>query len=207
MTFLSYSLVLVVGYFIGCISPAALMGRLKNVNLKESGTKNLGATNTTLVLGKAAGAFVLVLDMCKAILAYLLAGAVFPALPLAGLVAGIGVMVGHCFPVFLRFQGGKGLAAYGGLVLAFNHWIFLILLTLGAILSFITHYGVAMALSAGSLFPLMVYLQSHDVMLTICAAVAGGFIIFMHRDNFHRARSKDELRVKEFFRTVFKKDE
>ena len=93
---------LALGYFIGCISPAAFVSKKKNVDLKQEGTKNLGATNTALVLGKKAGYFVLFFDMLKSIFSYKLARILFPHLAVAGIIASIGVILGHCFPVFMK---------------------------------------------------------------------------------------------------------
>ena len=87
------------GYLIGCIQPAALISKARHVNLRKEGTGNLGATNTAFVLGKKAGIFVLVFDIFKSFFSYKLARILFPHLRLAGLVSGIGVILGHCFPV------------------------------------------------------------------------------------------------------------
>ena len=196
---------LCMGYFIGCISPAKMISRRKHVNLKQEGTGNLGATNTALVLGKKAGIVVLVFDIFKSYFAAKIAKIMFPHLAIAGLISSIGVLIGHCFPIFLHFQGGKALAAYGGLILAYDHWIFLVLLTLGTILCFAFNYGVLMALTAGTLFPVAVLVTGGSWIEVALAAFAGGFIIFMHRDNFKKARNKQEIPVKEFFRRQFAK--
>ena len=180
------------GYLLGCLSPAALVSRVTKVNLKEVGTRNLGATNTALTLGRKAGYFVLILDMLKSWLSYRVAKALFPQLITAGLIAGLGAILGHCFPVFLHFQGGKGLAAFGGLVLAHDPLIFLVLLTLGAVLAFLMDYGVYLPLSAGALFPLACWLRTGDPGITLATAVAGGLIIVMHWGNFRRARSGED---------------
>ena len=111
-------LALGMGYCVGCVSPAAFVSKKKNVDLKAEGTKNLGATNTALVLGRYAGYFVLFFDVLKSFVSYKLARILFPHLRLAGLIAGIGVILGHCFPATMNFQGGKGLASFGGLVLS-----------------------------------------------------------------------------------------
>ena len=146
-----------IGYLLGSLNPAHFLSQRKGVDLRNEGTGNLGATNTALVLGKKAGIVVLVFDIFKSYFAAKIAKIMFPHLAIAGLVSSIGVLIGHCFPVFLRFQGGKALAAYGGLILAYDHWIFLVLLTLGTILCFAFNYGVLMALTAGTLFPVAVF--------------------------------------------------
>ena len=126
---------LIIGYLMGCISPAAIISKIKNVNLKETGTRNLGATNTTLVLGKRAGVVVLVVDIMKSILSAKLVKLLFPHAVCAGMIACIGCILGHCFPVFLGFQGGKGLAAFAGMVLEYNPWFAIPIVIPGVILA------------------------------------------------------------------------
>lgn len=194
------------GYLIGCLNPAALVSKIKKVNLKEVGTKNLGATNTALTLGKRAGYFVLVFDMCKSFFSYKLAKTLFPHLVAAGLIAGIGALLGHCFPVFLHFQGGKGLASFGGLVLAHDPLVFVVLLTLGLILAFVMDYGVYLALSAAALFPILSYFRSGNPAVFLTAAIAGGLVIVMHWGNFRRARSgEDPIHMRSGLQKIFGK--
>lgn len=194
------------GYLIGCLNPAALVSKIKKVNLKEVGTKNLGATNTALTLGKKAGYFVLAFDMCKSFFSYKLAKTLFPQLVVAGLIAGLGALLGHCFPFFLHFQGGKGLASFGGLVLAHDPLIFAVLLTLGLILAFAMDYGVYLALSAAALFPIFSYFRSESLSVFLAAAMAGGLVIGMHWSNFQRARSgEDPIHMRNGLRKVFGK--
>ncbi len=192
------------GYLMGCLSPSAWIGRKKHVNLKETGTKNLGATNTALTLGRKAGYFVLFFDMLKSIVSYKLARLLFPQMALMGLVAGIGVIVGHCFPVFLDFDGGMGLAAFGGLVLAHDPLMFAVLLTIGLLVAFLLDYGVYLAISASVLFPIACFLRSGDLRELILAAIAGGIIAFMHRTNLLRAiRQEDPIHVRSGLKKIF----
>ena len=125
---------LTIGYLMGCISPAAIISKIKNVNLRETGTKNLGATNTALVLGKRAGMMVLIVDILKSIMSAKLVKVLFPQAVCAGMIACIGCILGHCFPIFLGFQGGKGLAAFAGMVLEYNPWFAITIVISGVIL-------------------------------------------------------------------------
>ena len=100
------------GYLAGCINPAAWISQKKHVNLKEEGTGNLGATNTAYVMGKKAGYFVLFFDVLKSYFSFKIAEWLFPKLLIAGILASIGCILGHCFPVTMHFQGCKGLAAF-----------------------------------------------------------------------------------------------
>lgn len=192
------------GYLIGCISPAAWISKRHNVNLKEEGTGNLGATNTALVLGKAAGIFVMVFDMAKSFFSYKLARLLFPQLAIAGLLACIGVILGHCFPIFMHFQGGKGLAAFGGMIMAYNLKVFFTILIPGLILMAILDTGVAMPVLASIMFPIIVYRRSASISLCLTAVLASVIILFVHRDNLKRAlKGNDVVGVRDFFRKVF----
>lgn len=195
------------GYLIGSVSPAALMGKINNVNLKKEGTKNLGATNTMLVLGRSAGIFVMLLDILKSFCAHRLAKWLFPQLAVAGLIACIGAIIGHCFPVFLHFQGGKGLAAFGGMILAYRAWFFPAIVIPGLLLMAIFNTGVAMPLLATVLFPLLIWFTGGTAAEILCAVLAGLFIIAMHKSNLKKAwQKKDTVFVRQFFRDhVFKK--
>jgi len=205
---MSVVLSLLMGYFIGCISPAKLVSKRHDVNLKKTGTGNLGATNTALVLGKKAGYFVLVFDIFKSFFSYKLAKYLFPHLAVAGVVAGIGVILGHCFPVFLQFQGGKGLASFGGLVLAHDPLLFVILLTLGIAMAFLMNYGVYLAITAAGLFPNLSYFRSGSLSVLGTTAVAGGIVLAVHRSNIRRAiTGEDPIHMRDGLHRIFGKKE
>ena len=95
-----------IGYLMGSVNSAALVGRRKQVDLSQTGTGNLGATNTMVTFGWSAGVFVMLFDILKSFLAGKLAQYLFPTLRIAGMLACIGAMLGHCFPIFLHFKGG-----------------------------------------------------------------------------------------------------
>lgn len=195
------------GYLIGCLSPAALLSWLKNVDLKKEGTGNLGATNTLLVLGKASGVLVMLLDIAKAFLSVKIARLLFPQLLVAGLLAGLGTMLGHDFPFFLKFQGGKGLAAFGGLVLAHDPVIFLILLTLGLAAMLVVNYGVALPLSAGILFPILAYLRSGSPEILLASALCSALLLVMHIGNVKKVRAGRDIPIRTYLREQLHKKE
>ena len=191
---------LIIGYLLGTLSPAALFAKLKKVNLRKRGTGNLGAANTTIVLGKQYGVLVMVIDIGKAFLACKLAELLFPQLAVAGLLAGAASVAGHVFPFYMKFKGGKGLAAFGGMILAYNPLMFLGLLTGGIVLIFIFNYGIAMPMSVSVLFPVLVAIISHDpAAVAICVATSV-LIIVKHWSIFGRIRRGEETRVRDFIR-------
>lgn len=198
--------ILLIGYLIGCISPAALLAKIKNVDLKQEGTKNLGATNTALVLGRGSGLFVMLVDILKSILSAKLSQMLFPQISCAGMVACIGCILGHCFPVFLHFRGGKGLAAFGGMVLAYNPWFFVMILIPGVVLMVILNTGVAVPMLACVMFPILVAMYGNGIAESIMALIASGIIIIMHQENLKLAlKRRDVVSVRNFFGKMFLK--
>lgn len=186
-----------IGYFLGSFSPAAHVSRKRDVDLRENGTGNLGASNTLLVIGKKDGIIVMVLDILKAFLAARLAKLLFPRLAVAPLLAGGGAMVGHAFPFHLRFKGGKSLAAFAGMVLAYDPAMFLSMLILCSGITLAVNYSYAMPLSGGILFPVLVALRSRNLQLTLVALAAGMFLINRNWNNIARARSGEEPPIRD----------
>lgn len=191
------------GYFIGCISPAAWISKKKNVDLKKEGTKNLGATNTAIVLGRNAGIFVMLFDILKSYLAAKLAKILFPQLVAAGLIACLGVIVGHCYPVTMGFEGGKGLAAFGGMVLSYKAWFFPAIVLPVLVLIAIFDTGACMPFFASLLFPCLIAINNGLWQEILVAALAGAFLLFMHRDNFKLAKEKNDfIGFQDFLRKI-----
>ena len=197
---------LILGYAMGCLNPAAWIGKKNHIDLKQAGTGNLGATNTTMVLGRKAGAFVLVFDVAKSFLAARLARWLLPQLAVSGMLASIGVILGHCFPITMHFSGGKGLAAFGGMMLAYNPVVFVIVVLSGIGIMVLLDIGVAAPLLGTVMFPALTFLFSHDVPSTVCAVIASVIILYTHLDNVNKTRAHSDVKVKNYFREVlFKK--
>lgn len=185
--------VLGIGYLFGCISPAAILGKLQNVNLKKEGTGNLGATNTALVLGPKSGIVVLLSDIMKSILSAKVSCALFPDLLHAGMVACIGCMLGHCFPIFMHFEGGKGVAVYAGMVLLYNPWFAVPIILFGTLLIILLNTGVAAPLLASVFFPVLIVMQGGDKISLLLAIIASILLVFMHKDNLRKAIDKKDV--------------
>lgn len=196
---------LTIGYLMGTISPSAMLSKIKNVNMKEEGTKNLGASNTTLLLGKGYGALVMVLDIFKSIFAGKIARWLFPNLALAGMVACLGAVIGHIFPFYLHFSGGKGLACFGGMVLFFNPWVFLFYITVGVGLMLLVNRSAFLPLFASVTFPIIVLLQGSGLGAFAIAVATGLIILYAHRENFGRVDRGEEAPIRQIFARLLKK--
>lgn len=194
---------ILIGYFIGCINPASIFSKNKGVDLRHEGTGNLGTTNTVLVMGKSWGAMVLLIDIGKTVLSAKIAKWLFPKLIIAGMLASFGAILGHIYPYYMHFRGGKGLACFGGMVLETNPLIFLVLLSIGLVLAVIVNFGVALPVSAAILFPIAVGLVSRDLPAFLVSLAASAVILCVHRDNVAKACRGDDIRVRDWLRSQF----
>ena len=136
---------ILIGYVFGLFQTSFFYGKMKGIDIREHGSGNAGTTNTIRVLGTKAGLLVLAGDILKCIPAILLCGALFDAshpqeVYLLKLYAAAGAILGHNFPFYLHFKGGKGIAATAGLILAFHPYFIPagVILFFGAFLT--THY-------------------------------------------------------------------
>lgn len=175
------------GYLIGCINPAAILGKHYHVNLKEEGTGNLGATNTLLVLGRKAGIFVALFDIFKSYFSARIARMLFPQLLVAGMIASLGAILGHCFPITMHFDGGRGLASFGGMILAYNISMFLFILVTGWTMMVVFDAGVAATVWGCIVFPLLVLWRDGIGSEFLLALAASGLLIYMHTDKIRKA--------------------
>lgn len=197
-------LCVLIGYLIGSINPAAFISRLKKTDLRTQGTQNLGATNTMLVLGKGYGALVMLFDIAKAFISVKLAKLIFPAFTLAGIIAGSAAAAGHIFPFYMKFKGGKGLAAFGGLILGVDPTLFMILLVTALVLMFIINYSFAMPMSAGVLFPILYAVRTGDAAATVIASAVSVLVMYKHFGNIGKAMRGEDIKVREYAKKLLR---
>lgn len=190
----------IIGYGLGCLSPSALISKIKNKNLREHGTKNLGASNVTLTFGKKLGAAVMLFDILKAFFAYKISELLFPILPLAGIIAGVAAVVGHIFPFYMKFKGGKGLAAFGGLMLALNPLLFLFLIISGIILIIIVNQCFVMSYFAAIVTPIWVGFATKNFLATILVACASLLLMWKHFENLKKAVHHADVDVRDYIK-------
>lgn len=136
---------LAIGYCLGLFQTAYFYGKMKGIDIRQHGSGNAGTTNTLRVLGTKAGLIVLLGDILKTILAVVIVTLIFKeshpdTIYLLKLYAGMGAILGHNFPFYMNFKGGKGIAATAGLVLSFHPYFIVVGLILFFGAFFTTHY-------------------------------------------------------------------
>ncbi|MCR5577099.1 MAG: glycerol-3-phosphate acyltransferase [Oscillospiraceae bacterium] len=183
------------GYAFGNFSPAFLLGRARGYDVREEGSGNVGATNAFILLGKNAFFLTAALDILKAFFAWKLCAYLFPTLQAAGPLGGASCILGHIYPVLLRFRGGKGLATIGGVVLAWNWEWFFILLALAAAIAFGTRYVSLVAPAISVIFPACYYWMTGLLLCALILLLPALPIFARHWENFARIRAGTEMRT------------
>lgn len=194
-------ILLLLAYVIGSLPSALWIGKLfYKTDIREHGSGNMGATNTFRVLGKKAGIFVTVFDILKGTAAVLLVSLpVFSGTPVHPLLVGVAAVVGHMFPLFARFKGGKAVATSGGVLLGYSWPVFLlVILTFLLALKLTKMVSLSSMIVAvmGTIYGFVYYLLTGDVYLVLVIALMGGFIVYRHRANIARIKAGTEPKVK-----------
>lgn len=195
LTIGKYALCALIGYLLGCISPSYLIGHFKGYDVRESGSGNAGASNTVIMAGKLAGLAVALLDILKAAGAWWLCQSLFPELPWVGQAAGVCALLGHMFPVFLHFRGGRGLACLGGLALAFDPKVLLLMLGIAILIGVLTNYVCIATVCMSVIFPAYYGFVTRDWIGAAILLMPAIPIFLKHIKNFRRIRDGQELRL------------
>ena len=191
-----YIIVIVLGYLLGTSNLAYYISKWKHVDFTKSGSRNLGASNATMLLGWKTGIMVRLHDSVKSLAAVVIARLLFPDLEHAGVAAGIASVVGHIFPFYLRFRGGKGFASYLGMTLALNWKVALAVIGLVLVVTWITDYIVAGTTTTIVVVPVALGIMYHSWILALILLVGTVVIAYKHRENFVRIYRGTEFRVR-----------
>ncbi len=184
---------LIFGYLCGSIPFGLILTRLAGTDdLRSIGSGNIGATNVLRTGNKGLAAATLIGDMLKGTIAVIVAGN-FGG-PDAAIAAGIGAFIGHLFPVWLKFKGGKGVATYIGILLGLFWPAALAFCGIWIGVAFVFRYSSLAALVASALIPLFLYFSQH-LALTFLFALLSIMLWFMHRANIERLMNGTEGKI------------
>ena len=197
---MGYFIASLLGYLLGCSNLAYYISRAAKKDIRQSGTGNLGASNATVLFGWKAGVSVALHDIGKAVLAVILAKALFPDLENAGAAAGVAAVLGHIFPFYLKFKGGKGTASFLGLTLALNWKLALAVIAILVLATILTDYIVIGTFSAIVTVPVYVGFFAHNLILMAIICIASFAIFWKHRENIGRMIRKEEIGLRSTIR-------
>jgi glycerol-3-phosphate acyltransferase PlsY len=183
------------GYLLGSVSSAIIVCRMWGVaDPREVGSRNPGATNVLRHAGKSAAALTLLGDAAKGLVPVMLASAsgVSPAWVMA---SGLAAFLGHLYPLYYGFSGGKGVATFIGVTLGFDYRLGLGFIAVWLIIAFFSRYSSLAALVATAAMPIATFALGHGLAVTasLCAICAGVF--WRHRGNLRALRDGSEKRI------------
>ena len=193
--------ILLCAYLIGSIPSGLWIGKLfYKTDIREHGSKNLGGTNSFRVLGKKAGIAVTTIDVLKGTAAILLLKLpMFEDATIHALFLGLAAGIGHMYPIFAGFRGGKVVATSAGIILGYNWPLFVILfavffssLKLTKMVSLTSMISAVIAVIYGAVY----WILTGDFTLFILLALLCTFIIYRHRENIKRIKAGTEPKVK-----------
>ena len=196
-----------IAYLLGSIPTAVWIGRVYyNIDIREHGSKNAGATNTFRVLGKKPGILVLIIDIIKGVLAvtlpFFITSFIWGSNELINiqLLCGISAVLGHVFPIFANFKGGKGVATSLGIIIGIHPLAAVICLVLFLVTFLISSYVSLGAIIAAFFFPITVHyvFNNENIYLTIFSILLAVAVILTHHKNIKRILNGEESKMNLF---------
>ena len=190
---MEYILAAVVGYLFGCINPATIIAKIKKVDIRNTGSKNPGASNVFITVGKGYGVLVGLSDILKSFIAaqiiFFITGGDFGVSVFAGAMA----VFGHNYPFWLKFNGGKGFAPFLGLVLFYDWKLFLAFLAVIAAIILITDYIAIATFSLTAFMPFYVFFTNGLKIAAIAFLLVAISIWIRHRQNMKNLINGTEI--------------
>lgn len=194
---MEYIIFIIIAYLLGSIPSALIVGKVGfNIDVREHGSKNLGATNAFRVLGTKAGIIVTLADILKGTIATVipLIASFYMDIDVSRLIIGIFAVLGHTYPVFARFKGGKAVATSGGIILGVNPFLFI-----GILLTFLLSLKLTKYVSLSSMITgviaTIISIFLGDILLFIMIFALTLFVIYRHKENIKRIKNKTEPKI------------
>ena len=194
---------ILIGYAAGNIQSAYLIGKfVGKMDIREKGSGNAGASNVTSEMGVKFGVLVGLIDILKGVFAVLIVKWLFPESPNLAFLAGLMAIIGHIFPFYLRFRGGKGVATLVGMMIGVNWKIGLLFVMLVLVPALITDYIVAGSFTTFVALPVVSFQNHYPIFILLLSLGLMVLCFYLHRKNIQRILAKEELKIRS---TIFKK--
>jgi len=185
-----------IGYLLGCIQAAYIISKtVGKMDIREHGSGNAGASNITTIMGLKFGVIVGLVDVLKGFFAVLLVKLIFPGNPDLAYLAGIMAILGHIFPFYMNFKGGKGVAALVGMMFGIDWKLGVLFALLVIIPALLTDYIVIGSFTTFTALPIVTYFLDYPLVFSIFGVFMTGLIFYLHRFNIQRIRNKEETKI------------
>ena len=192
---MEFLICILIGYGLGCINPAYIISRIKGSDIRKQGSGNAGASNMLLVFGKLSAIFCALFDIAKACLAIWLCTWFYFDFEYAFVVAATACILGHMFPFYMGFRGGKGLACLGGVFIMFDWRVLLIALAIELVLALLVNYICIVPITASVAFPIIYGIMRGDLIGALIFTVATVAILIKHIENLKRIKNGKEIHL------------
>ncbi|WP_024831457.1 glycerol-3-phosphate 1-O-acyltransferase PlsY [Ruminiclostridium josui] len=200
-------LVIIIGYLLGSLNTSIVVGKIYGTDIRKHGSGNAGMTNTLRTLGKTAAVLVIIGDIIKGVLSYIIGNLIITSIPddsiklyisgMGGMVGGIAAIAGHNWPIYFGFKGGKGILTSFSVVMMMDWKLGLILLGLFVIIVAITRYVSLGSILACVAFPIAAAIKGNGLVFIIFAAILSILAIARHNGNIKRLLNGTESKIGE----------
>ncbi|SEQ54944.1 acyl-phosphate glycerol-3-phosphate acyltransferase [Virgibacillus subterraneus] len=191
---MEYIVFAIIAYLLGSIPSGLIVGRLGyKIDIREHGSGNLGATNTFRILGIKAGIIVTIADILKGTAATLVP--LFFDVEVYRLAIGLFAVLGHTYPLFAKFKGGKAVATSGGILLGINPLLFAIIVTSFILTLYVSKY-VSLSSMITGIVAVVISIILQDIGLIIVTVGLAAFVFYRHSENIKRIKNKTEPKIK-----------
>jgi glycerol-3-phosphate acyltransferase PlsY len=185
-----------IGYLFGIIQPAYFLSKVVGkMDIREHGSGNAGASNITTMMGLRYGVVVGLVDILKGIFAVFVVKWIYPYSPDLAYLSGIMAILGHIFPFYMKFQGGKGVATLVGMMFGLNWKLGILFALLVALPALMTDYIVAGSFGVFITLPIVTYLMGYPIVFTLVSVGLTILCFYLHRANIQRIMNKEELKI------------
>lgn len=192
---MEYLYCVLIGYLIGSINPSYIIGKFKGYDIRKKGSGNAGASNALILFGKLVGLAVALFDILKAFFALLIVINLFPNLQYAFAVTSVAIIIGHIYPFYMKFKGGKGLACLAGIVLFFDWRVFLIMLAIEIVIALVTDYICFVPMTGSLAFPFIYGFMTGDLWGALILGIITVIIMIRHIENIKKILTGTEVHL------------
>ncbi len=193
---------ILIGYALGCIQSAYFLSKIVGkMDIREQGSGNAGASNITAIMGWKYGFLVGLVDVLKGLFAVLIVKWIYPNSPDLAYLSGIMAIIGHIFPFYMKFRGGKGVATLVGMMFGLNWKLGILFALLVALPALLTDYIVIGSFTVFVTLPIVTYILEYPIVFTLMSVCLTILVFYLHRANIQRIINKEELKI----RAVIKK--
>ena len=194
-----YVIAMILAYLFGSINFSIPLGKwLRGIDIREVNSKNAGTSNVAMSLGWRWGIMVLLLDMAKGFLPVLTVKMLYPNFELLWFLTGFAAIIGHVYPIFYSFKGGKGSATYGGMLFALTPYYAFIMLLIYSFILFAFNYVVLSTLFVSVVTPFIYYMFGFEWSSILILLLFVLLSIWKHKENYIRLLNGKEVGLRAF---------